>query len=304
VDTSSNGGASAVAGGTSRVATSVGPAAPPIDPGSDPGSSLGDDPNAEPDPPPDEFLTPDATVPPGGEEIPDPPSGEGGGPEPEVAPAEAQPTPGPIFPGDLDRDGAQGGSSFSRPAIFGESLTEAQPQFEPADPAEPDIAPAVEPQAQVWEPATEARGLPGLQDLLDGALGFLDSEAGFLDELDHLRESVDAQALFQQAVVGTSTAVAAGLSIGYVVWLTRGGLLIASLVSSIPVWRLVDPIPVLASFGVDDDEAGDDAESLDSLIRQGAAGQAPEGDRHGHEALRAEDGSLSPEADPRGSASE
>jgi hypothetical protein len=310
VDTSSHGGISAIAGGTSRLATSVAPAAPPTDPDPEPDPSLGEGPAEEPKPEVDDGFTPDVTETPGDEEESDP-GGEGGGPPepetpgPETAGAEpVPPTPGPFFGGELDPSGAEGGSSFARPAIFGESLTEARLQLELSDPAEPDVAPVVEQQAQVWEPETEARALPELQDLLDGVLGFLDSEAGFLDELDHLRESVDGQALLQQAVVGTSTAVAAGLSIGYVVWLTRGGLLLASLVSSIPVWRLVDPIPVLASLGFDDQEPGDDGDSLDSLIRQGAARPDPEGERPGREAPEVEGDSGARDLDPRGDASD
>jgi hypothetical protein len=307
VDTSFHGGTSPVAGGASRLATSVAPAATPTDPDPTPDPSLGEDPVAEPGPEVDDGLTPDATELPGDEEESDPAGEAGGPPEPETPIPEtngAEPTLGPIFGGELDRDDSSGGSSFSRPVIFGESLTHTPEKLELADSAAPVGESAAELERQIWEPVREARSLPGLQDLLDGALGFLDSEAGFLDELDDLRESVDGQALLQQAMVGTSTAVAAGLSIGYVIWLTRGGLLIASLVSSIPVWRLVDPIPVLASFGGDDEGAGDEAESLDSLIRQGAAGQPPQGDWPEHDASGAEDGSPSPEADPRESASE
>jgi hypothetical protein len=79
----------------------------------------------------------------------------------------------------------------------------------------------------------------------------------------------------EQALVGSSVAMTAGLSIGYVVWLTRGGLLLASMASSIPVWRLVDPIPILASLALRSEEEGEDAESLDSMVRDG---QTPDDD--------------------------
>ena len=90
-----------------------------------------------------------------------------------------------------------------------------------------------------------------------------------------MRGEVDAQAILQRAWAGSSVALVAGLSLGYVVMLTRGGLLIASLVSSMPVWRLIDPIPILASLGADqDDDSGDD-ESLDGLIRRASDDGAP-----------------------------
>ena len=66
-------------------------------------------------------------------------------------------------------------------------------------------------------------------------------------------------------VVGSSLAGAAGLSVGYLLWLTRGGVLLASLVSSMPAWRLIDPLPVLTHFGAGGDE---DQDSLDSMIRE------------------------------------
>ena len=67
-----------------------------------------------------------------------------------------------------------------------------------------------------------------------------------------------------------------GLSIGYVIWLTRGGLLLASLLSSLPAWRLIDPIAVLAYLGTDDEDDRDDEESLDSLLSRSSR---PEGSR-------------------------
>ena len=37
-----------------------------------------------------------------------------------------------------------------------------------------------------------------------------------------------------------------GLSVGYVLWLGRGGVLLASLLSALPAWSTLDPLPVLA----------------------------------------------------------
>ncbi|MDJ0786718.1 MAG: Ig-like domain-containing protein [Myxococcota bacterium] len=106
-------------------------------------------------------------------------------------------------------------------------------------------------------------------------LGFLNPETGFASELERLEEVRIEQARLEQTVVGSSVAMSAGLSIGYLVWLTRGGLLIASMASSIPVWRLVDPIPVLASLALGETDE-DDAESLDSMLRESAGDGRPE----------------------------
>ncbi len=71
-------------------------------------------------------------------------------------------------------------------------------------------------------------------------------------------------------MVGSSAVLTTGLSVGYVVWLARGGMLLASLLSSMPAWRAIDPLPVLASFRDNDEDEGDD-ESLDALVRKGGA---------------------------------
>jgi hypothetical protein len=279
VDTSSHGGTSAIAGKTSRVATSVGPAIA-----------------AEPDPGGDETPVGDPTIPPEAEDLPDSPSGDVAEPEPETpepdtAPA-ADPTPGPIVLGNDPAEPA-GGSSFRRPVVFGESLTPTRQEVEVQD----LVQAGAERQEDVRDPVLE-RGLRALSNALSGQLGFLDPETGFLDQLDRLRDDLEEQELLQQTRVGTSSVLAAGLSIGYVIWLTRGGLLIASLVSSIPVWRLVDPIPVLASLRVDDDENRGDDESLDSLVQQGASGEAPEAEGR-LDARRLED-EVSADRDPAG----
>jgi len=50
-------------------------------------------------------------------------------------------------------------------------------------------------------------------------------------------------------------------------------MLLASLLSSMPAWRAIDPLPVLASFRDDDEDSADD-ESLDALVRKGGANKA------------------------------
>jgi hypothetical protein len=50
-----------------------------------------------------------------------------------------------------------------------------------------------------------------------------------------------------RAIVATSLGVTGGLSIGYVVWLVRGGVLVSSMLSALPAWQMIDPLPVLAT---------------------------------------------------------
>ncbi|MGH8673592.1 MAG: hypothetical protein ACREVG_04725 [Burkholderiales bacterium] len=95
----------------------------------------------------------------------------------------------------------------------------------------------------------------------------------FIEELDRLRRGVQAEADLEQRVIASSIAVGAGISIGYVLWLLRGGVLLTSLLSSLPAWRFVDPLPVLARLGGGNDD--DDDESLESIVAGDAGAHPP-----------------------------
>lgn len=96
-----------------------------------------------------------------------------------------------------------------------------------------------------------------------------------MQELDRLRESIKSEAELEHRVVGSAVAIGTGLSVGYVIWLLRGGLLVTSLLSSLPAWRYVDPLPVLGRLQGEDE---DDDESLESMVRSGSR---DEDDAHG-----------------------
>ena len=65
-----------------------------------------------------------------------------------------------------------------------------------------------------------------------------------------------------KGVVGTSAVVSTGLSVGYAIWLIRGGSLLAAFFSSVPAWQTFDPLPILDSFR---EKAKEDSESLLSI---------------------------------------
>jgi hypothetical protein len=58
-----------------------------------------------------------------------------------------------------------------------------------------------------------------------------------------------------------------GLSAGYVVWMLKGGSLLASLLSSLPAWQLADPLAILVGKKEDED---DDDDSLKTIIEEGS----------------------------------
>ncbi len=78
--------------------------------------------------------------------------------------------------------------------------------------------------------------------------------AEWREALEKAKAATVAQGRLDALVVGSSTAVAGSLTVGYVMWLVRGGVLLSSLMSSLPAWRVLDPLPILGRTRDDGDE--------------------------------------------------
>jgi hypothetical protein len=93
----------------------------------------------------------------------------------------------------------------------------------------------------------------------------------FAEQLDRAREASLSRFELRDAIVASSMAVTTSLSIGYVVWVLRGGVLLTGLLASMPAWRSIDPLPVLARVDARGrDDTGED-DSLRGLLRSAAA---------------------------------
>jgi hypothetical protein len=114
------------------------------------------------------------------------------------------------------------------------------------------------PQTEDTETGTVARG--DLGSVLDASR--------FVQELNKLREEVAEDTSLEKFVVGSTLTAATGFSIGYVLWLVRGEVLLTSLLASLPAWRLIDPLPVLSFFNKRPD--GEDDDSIESAVKNGA----------------------------------
>ncbi|MGB5763633.1 MAG: cadherin-like domain-containing protein, partial [Sedimenticolaceae bacterium] len=101
----------------------------------------------------------------------------------------------------------------------------------------------------------------------------------FNSSLDRMREGVSDATIFHQGVVGSSVAVTTGLSVGYVAWLVRGGVLLSTALSSLPAWQFIDPLPVLARTRHDEDDSDDSLQSIIEEESERAAKRAREGDK-------------------------
>jgi hypothetical protein len=85
--------------------------------------------------------------------------------------------------------------------------------------------------------------------------------------LDAVQEEMGNEILIGKTVLGSAIATSVGLSAGYVVWMLKGGSLMASVLSSLPAWQLADPLAVLVGTKQDED---DDDESLETIIKDGS----------------------------------
>ncbi len=119
--------------------------------------------------------------------------------------------------------------------------------------------------------STESAGSSSRARSLDGVIAAPQADASLMSaeytaRLEHALDDVDRElagvgqtyeVMVQAASIGIG-----GLSIGYVLWMVRSGTLFASMLSSLPAWKMVDPLPILDML----DKRDEDTESLESLM--------------------------------------
>ena len=92
------------------------------------------------------------------------------------------------------------------------------------------------------------------------------NQSAFAEVTKSLQSNLTHELIFEvPALAGVS------LTVGYVVWMLRGGLLISSLLAQMPMWSFVDPLTVLDSL----DQSDEDDESIGSLVEQGQSELEP-----------------------------
>ncbi len=87
------------------------------------------------------------------------------------------------------------------------------------------------------------------------------------NELDGLREKMNSD-VKGHVMAGTASFVSAGATVAYLLWALRAGSLLSSMVSSLPAWNMVDPLPILDEPGAGGGENDDDKEDegIESLV--------------------------------------
>jgi hypothetical protein len=114
------------------------------------------------------------------------------------------------------------------------------------------------------------------------------ANAAMWSQVASMKGQMDRAAGMQQRqatiVVGMATGVSMSFAAGYVIWLLRGGSLLASLLAATPLWKSFDPLPVLAFWekrkkqrrpGEKDKSNGNDEHELDKLFGS-SDGAAPD----------------------------
>jgi hypothetical protein len=81
-----------------------------------------------------------------------------------------------------------------------------------------------------------------------GSILLLQTEE-FQRRFDDIQRRVLEEAAARRTAVASSIMATGGVSIGYVVWLVRGGVLVSSMLSALPAWQMIDPMPVLSAAG-------------------------------------------------------
>ena len=82
-------------------------------------------------------------------------------------------------------------------------------------------------------------------------------------DLDEFQETLASDFQFSTVTIGSVGMVVSGFTVGYVLWVVRSGLLLSSVVASLPAWTMFDPM-VIVSDNVPRDEG--EEESLEDIV--------------------------------------
>jgi hypothetical protein len=86
------------------------------------------------------------------------------------------------------------------------------------------------------------------------------------DDLENLRRDLHSETNTQTYAIGSALTVSTGLTVGYVMWMIRGGMLLTGLLAQLPTWSVLDPLVVLSCADAADDDSLEDRESLEGLL--------------------------------------
>ena len=101
-----------------------------------------------------------------------------------------------------------------------------------------------------------------LDRVYTGLEAYFDS-SGFEKTFERLDQDLNQALATQSYVAGNFALVTTSLSVGSIVWMLRSASLMMSLMTAMPAWRYIDPLPIL-------DLVSDDDESLEAMVERHA----------------------------------
>jgi len=95
-----------------------------------------------------------------------------------------------------------------------------------------------------------------------------------------LDEAFDDETAQTDLLVGAAEGASIAMVAGFLSWFLRGGTLLTSLLTTLPLWSRLDPVAVLSATGDEEEELEerpDDADSLDDEEAERRANRILEG---------------------------
>ena len=100
----------------------------------------------------------------------------------------------------------------------------------------------------------------------------LNASSPLWHQLDVMQQQMAAERKLH-IIAGSASLVSVGISVMYFLWAVRAGSVLSSLLSSMPAWKLVDPLPILDQFASrksgrkrSGEEDVDEDETLESMV--------------------------------------
>jgi len=102
-------------------------------------------------------------------------------------------------------------------------------------------------------------------DDVQAAQAALSNQSPMWEKLDEVKHDLVEENRVR-LIAGSATFVSVGASVVYLAWILRAGSLVSSLLSSMPAWTFVDPLPILDQMGGPAEGEDDDDETLQSIV--------------------------------------
>ncbi len=97
----------------------------------------------------------------------------------------------------------------------------------------------------------------------DAGITSLGQSARLWRDLDQFQQSLDSDLQLNAVTIGSVGTLVSGFTVGYVLWVLRSGLLLSSLLASLPAWTMFDPMLIMPVGSTQDDGQ---EESLEQIV--------------------------------------